>query len=515
MSGCGCGGGGSSTAIKGNDCGCGCGGEAAARGTAFVRPSFFGGMLLTEDDLQAALDYERAKRRLTNRYVLGAGVVCGLDVTCDPCDARKVVVAPGYAIECCGNDIVIDCAEPIDVIDLARALRQKLGKDCGEPCDQEGSAEYLLYVRYVEMPSDPVAPYAQDDCATGDCEFSRVREGYAFELRCEQPEAAKSLIDVLRACVPEDDDERDDLRQITEVVRIADAHARVMSVLAAGEQPIPRAPTKAEYDALDAPAVSLDAGVALVTRAAVVLAFDGAAAKGEAPSPGLNAERRALITTRTAELAKRLRDSDAMKALPAVDADRVAQVLDAAQQPASLATFDAAGRAWLAEGMTAEQAESVFVRGAQAMQQKVLQRVPGGCEQYRRVSAMRLGKLSTTSQADAQLLGQAYAGTVTSCVCSAFNPPCPTCTDDAVVLARVRVEACEVTDVCSLERQWVQSPRALAYWAPAIETFRRNLQAWCCGDDRKRREPLDATAQDLEEMWNVFTRAVTVREQLQ
>src|SRR5947207_2583377 len=73
------------------DCGCGCGGSATATmtelaGTGFVRPKFFGGMLLTEDDLQAAIDYTVAKRKLTNREVIGAGVVCGLTVKPDPCD---------------------------------------------------------------------------------------------------------------------------------------------------------------------------------------------------------------------------------------------------------------------------------------------------------------------------------------------------------------------------------------------------------------------------------------------
>ena len=43
-------------------------------------------MLLTEDDLQAVVDYTVAKRRLTNRHVFGPGVVCGLEVDCDPCD---------------------------------------------------------------------------------------------------------------------------------------------------------------------------------------------------------------------------------------------------------------------------------------------------------------------------------------------------------------------------------------------------------------------------------------------
>src|SRR4051794_15852187 len=90
--GCGCGGGCS------GQCGgsCGCASSGVTGLSAFVRPRFFGGMLLTEDDLQAVDDYAVAKRRLTNRHVFGPGVVCGLAVDCDPCKPGWLTVTPGY-----------------------------------------------------------------------------------------------------------------------------------------------------------------------------------------------------------------------------------------------------------------------------------------------------------------------------------------------------------------------------------------------------------------------------------
>ena len=91
---------------------------APAAGTSAVRPQFFSGMLLTEDDLQSITDYVVEKRRLTNRSVFGNGVVCGLDVSCDPCDVGSVVVGPGYALDCCGNDIGVSCPETLDVLAL-------------------------------------------------------------------------------------------------------------------------------------------------------------------------------------------------------------------------------------------------------------------------------------------------------------------------------------------------------------------------------------------------------------
>ena len=49
------------------------------------RPRFFPGQLLTEDDLNRLEQYVIAKNKLHNRYFHGSGVVCGLEVVCDPC----------------------------------------------------------------------------------------------------------------------------------------------------------------------------------------------------------------------------------------------------------------------------------------------------------------------------------------------------------------------------------------------------------------------------------------------
>jgi hypothetical protein len=75
----------------------------ATRTSAFVRPRFFAGQLLTEDDLSLLVDYVTAKSRLHNRSLSGPGVVCGLGVTCDPCGGGTVAVHPGHALDCCGQ----------------------------------------------------------------------------------------------------------------------------------------------------------------------------------------------------------------------------------------------------------------------------------------------------------------------------------------------------------------------------------------------------------------------------
>jgi hypothetical protein len=98
-----------------------------------VRPRFFAGQLLTEDDLQLLSDYVGQKNRLHNRHLFGAGVVCGLEVTCDPCGDGRVIVQPGYALDCCGNDLTLSCPQVVDLNALVRKLRKD---DCVDPCPE-------------------------------------------------------------------------------------------------------------------------------------------------------------------------------------------------------------------------------------------------------------------------------------------------------------------------------------------------------------------------------------------
>lgn len=67
-----------------------------------VRPRFFGGQLLTDTDLGQLVTWTADKLRL-GRYRHGWGVVCGLEVRCDPANPSGVIVGPGYAVSCCGE----------------------------------------------------------------------------------------------------------------------------------------------------------------------------------------------------------------------------------------------------------------------------------------------------------------------------------------------------------------------------------------------------------------------------
>ncbi len=209
---CSCGGAG------GEICTCKCGSNCQP--DIYVRPRFFAGQLLGEDDLQALESYVLAKNRLHNRHLFGEGVVCGFEVLCHPCGDGRVLVQPGYALDCCGNDIVLSCKAELDINLMIRDLRRdKLGGyDCGDPCAQtkpptaqaaktksseDVVREYCLYARYCEQESDPVSPYSPDQpCSPAACEPTRVREGLYFELRCpEEPKPPNDLLGALQCCM--------------------------------------------------------------------------------------------------------------------------------------------------------------------------------------------------------------------------------------------------------------------------------------------------------------------------
>jgi hypothetical protein len=111
------------------------------------RPRFFAGQLLTADDLNRLEEYIVAKNRLHNRYLVGWGVACGLEVVCNPCDHKgSVVVKPGYALSPCGNDIIVCSDAHVNICDLIAR--------CRPPDD-------------MCIPTAPPGAAPPDDCAGG------------------------------------------------------------------------------------------------------------------------------------------------------------------------------------------------------------------------------------------------------------------------------------------------------------------------------------------------------------
>jgi hypothetical protein len=137
------------------------------------RPRFFAGQLLTEQDLNRLDQYIVAKNQLHNRYLVGEGVVCGLEVQCSPC-ANTVSVSAGYAIDTCGNDIIVCSPDTVDICKLIAACTPSTAVNCAPYKDttrcKDLEQEWILTIRYQEVPSrgtTALTGSAQCSCGSG------------------------------------------------------------------------------------------------------------------------------------------------------------------------------------------------------------------------------------------------------------------------------------------------------------------------------------------------------------
>ena len=117
------------------------------------RNRFFSGKLLTVEDLALEQEFVREKLKRHNRHLHGFGVVFGLEVSRS---GSAVVISPGLAIDCQGNEIVVP--EPV---------KQSF------PSPDLGNTVFLS-IRYIEKETDPVPNSLPN---SSEMENSRIEEG--------------------------------------------------------------------------------------------------------------------------------------------------------------------------------------------------------------------------------------------------------------------------------------------------------------------------------------------------
>jgi hypothetical protein len=137
------------------------------------RPRFFAGQLLTDQDLNRLDQYIIAKNQLHNRYLVGHGVVCGLEVTCSPC-ANTLGVSAGYAIDPCGNDIIVCSPDTVDICALIKACTPTTQVNCAPYKDttacKDVVQDWILAIQYQETASRGLTPLtgaSQCSCGSG------------------------------------------------------------------------------------------------------------------------------------------------------------------------------------------------------------------------------------------------------------------------------------------------------------------------------------------------------------
>jgi hypothetical protein len=545
---CGCGGSGAAPAAS---CGCGCGGAgcASCQGQVYVRPQFFAGQLLTEDDLQSLEDYVVAKNRLHARYLFGAGVVCGLNVTCAPCAPGQVVVNPGYALDCCGNDIVVPCPQTLDVNAMVRALLQsQRGQDCGDPCagssasssksatpkPQAIARRYCLYVSYCEQSTDPVAPYASGDpCGQATCEPTRLQEGYQFELRCPEsvndcgaicanfwgcigdPVAAERAIyesEVLGRYAARLAEAMDGSQE--EQVQLGSDFWQALAIRQRELNELVRAERGLATEAAARQALEIT-----VQLASLVARFWLQVTKLPQPEDlhGETLEAAERLLREMAEIIPRLvHERTLTTTLERAQAEALCEALQALHEESGRQrglvlerrTFrfepikDLRIR-YLAFG--AVYARPMYVSGAESLQALQtwlidhLERTSNTrCTLLHQVRAVTLPSPSTSggSSGDARTLANAaevlscaVREVLKDCFCNALLPPCSTCDDQGVLLACLTVKDCAVTEICNLERQFVLTGPTLRYWIPELCRLGTAIEKWCCESRCEPRKP--------------------------
>jgi hypothetical protein len=194
-------------------CGCRDGEPHVCRLECLERPLFSSGQLLTDQDLTALVEWTRKKSGLV-RLRHGWGVVCGLDLYCDPKHEGQLLLAPGYAVDCCGNDIVV-CAETNVGLDACCKPRawpcedpmSATDKSAPDPKDEEREFGGLratnaravdLILHYDEQGGSPRAALGRAGSPATVCEYTRTKESYRVECLPAVAEADAAALEADR-----------------------------------------------------------------------------------------------------------------------------------------------------------------------------------------------------------------------------------------------------------------------------------------------------------------------------
>ena len=135
------------------------------------RNRYFYGKMLTARDFETEQRYFNNKRRLINRTIFGAGVICGLGVYQN--DDTSFSIETGMALDYMGREIVVSAPviRNIRMVDGYENLRQ--------------SEQAYLCLRYAQSPKEPVNNIGAADPESE--QFNKTEETYSLYLSTEEP----------------------------------------------------------------------------------------------------------------------------------------------------------------------------------------------------------------------------------------------------------------------------------------------------------------------------------------
>lgn len=178
------------------------------------RNHYFYGKLLDELHLTMEQQYVNGKRWMFNRLALGAGVLCGLQVSTD---GKTLCVAGGVAIDGHGREIIVPQTVQIDPWQGAG------GCDTVTALDPTKEPRVYLELCYCESKTD-FMPALVTDCDTEDpCAPSTIVEGYRLTVRQvvkkeDKPPAVKMASEELCKVLNAGTDASDRRQRICEIL---------------------------------------------------------------------------------------------------------------------------------------------------------------------------------------------------------------------------------------------------------------------------------------------------------
>ncbi len=142
----------------------------------FVRNNYFTGKLLVERDFTDETRFHIEKMRHHEQLLHGWGVVCGLKVkphANEACRDRFICIEPGFAVDCCGHDIIVREEECIDLWNLPEI------KTLMTQGDTETTHKLQICIRFRECPTENI-PVLYDECGCDDtkCAPNRILESW-------------------------------------------------------------------------------------------------------------------------------------------------------------------------------------------------------------------------------------------------------------------------------------------------------------------------------------------------
>jgi hypothetical protein len=154
-----------------------------------ARNHYFTGKLLVERDFTDEQRYTMGKLRRHNQRLHGEGVVCGLKVKQHPnpaCQSQYVVIEPGFAIDCCGREILVSCEEYFDFESKFLSDWQQQNGPNAKPDAKPHTIQ--ICISYKECPTENV-PALFDECSAnaGVCQPNRILESYSFDVITDPP----------------------------------------------------------------------------------------------------------------------------------------------------------------------------------------------------------------------------------------------------------------------------------------------------------------------------------------